>query len=307
MPDAGNAAEASLSLLITGASSQIGGCLIARILAANGTVIACSRKPQRGGKSGIRWIQLDLERPLPEGLPPDPHDLIHLAPLPLLPARVEELAGRGIRRLIAIGSTSRYSKVDSGHPGEREVARRLASAESVLADRCEAAGVVWTIFRPTLIYGVGQDQNVSAIARFVSRYRFYPLAGEGSGLRQPVHADDLAHACLLALHNPRTHGKAYNLAGGEVLSYRDMVSRVFASVGLPPRFIRLPPRLLRATLRLAAWLPRLQYLTPDMANRMNLDLCFDFSPAADDFGYSPRPFDPPRITRGHPGRAELQI
>jgi len=214
------------------------------------------------------------------------------------PPLVRELASRSVTRIIAFGSTSRFTKEASARPAERDVAQRLASSESDLAATCAQSSIAWTVLRPTLIYGAGRDRNVSAIARFVRRFGFFPLAGEGRGLRQPVHADDLARACLSALESPLTRNRAYNLIGGTTLSYRELVEAVFLSLGRRPRLVRVPLPLLRASLRVGSLLPGLRHLSPEMADRMDRDHRFDSEEARQDFGYAPRPFADPIDTGG---------
>jgi nucleoside-diphosphate-sugar epimerase len=136
------------------------------------------------------------------------------------------------------------------------------------------AGIGVTILRPTLIYGAGEDANVSAAARFIQRYGFFPLAWNAQGLRQPVHADDLASGALVALERPQTIGRTYALPGGETLPYRAMIERIFEALGRRPRFLRIPG--------LAA--------VSDLARRMARDQAFDIGPAARDLGYAPRRF-----------------
>ena len=149
----------------------------------------------------------------------------------------------------SFSSTSRLTKQDSTDASERRRAQALAEAEQGLSRTCDGLEIAWTLFLPTLIYGTGQDRNVSLIARFIRRFGWFPLVGGGSGLRQPVHADDLAAACLAALDNPRAHGGIYALAGGETLSYRVMVERVFQGLGQTPRLLPVPLWLLRAAIR----------------------------------------------------------
>ena len=103
-----------------------------------------------------------------------------------------------------------------------------------------------------------------------------------------MHADDLAQACLQALDRPETFGRAYDLPGGETLTYRAMAERIFAGLGRRPRIVPLPPALWRLAFRLAA--PR--GATAAMGDRMAEDLVFDDAPAAADFGWNPRPFRP---------------
>jgi nucleoside-diphosphate-sugar epimerase len=253
----------------------------------------------------VRWLSLDLARDLPSpgqaaspvqnrltaelGLEPTAL-LLHAAPIWLLPALLPLLSELGLRRLVAFGSTSRFTKRDSSSARERDTARRLGEAEETVESICRDRSIAWTIFRPTLIYGGGRDRNVSAIARLVRRLGFVPVAGPALGARQPVHADDLARACLATLDNPATFGKAYDLPGGETLTYAEMVKRIAHGAGRKPRLLHVPLPALRIAIGLARLLPSFAYLSMEMADRMNEDLTFDHGPARRDFGYAPRGF-----------------
>jgi uncharacterized protein YbjT (DUF2867 family) len=136
------------------------------------------------------------------------------------------------------------------------------------------------------------DRNVTLIARLIRHFGVFPLLGKGSGLRQPVHADDLAAACVAVLDNPASFDRAYDLSGGETLSYRQMVERIFAALGRPPRFLPVPMAAFQMAMSAIARLPRFRDFNAEMARRMNEDLVFDASAARRDFGYAPRPFQP---------------
>jgi nucleoside-diphosphate-sugar epimerase len=131
---------------------------------------------------------------------------------------------------------------------------------------------------------------VSRLARLARRFGAIPLAGTGAGLRQPVHAEDLARAALAVLDHPATRGRAYDLPGGETLSYRAMVERVFEGLGRRPRVIPVPPVLWRAGFTVAGRL--LPGANAQMGARMEVDLTFDAGPAQRDFNWRPRDFRP---------------
>jgi len=277
-------------VVVTGATSQIGRFLLP-LLAEN--AIAVTAVSRRGGDPGLRaarWVTADLRQGVAWAAMAPCDAVIHLAQLPLLSAHLEPMARLGVHRVIAFSSTSRDTKAGSSDPEERALAAALANAEAELAQACERLEMAWTLFRPSMIYGAGLDQNVRFIARSLQRSPWFPLAGGGSGRRQPVHAQDLAQACLDALAAERTYGRVYVLSGGEILSYRDMVERIGAALGRRPRFISLPTGLLRRLLGMARRLPRARHLSPEMADRMKEDLVFDWSAAERDFGYRPRGF-----------------
>lgn len=274
-------------VLVLGATSLIGGYLLARLRALDITPIAVSRRPP---EDEVCWLDADLSDPrLVDGLPPVV-TVFSLSPIWLLPQALPALKARGMERLVAFSSTSRFSKAESPVAAERAVAQALIDAEAAIEAWCDDNGVAWTILRPTLIYAEGRDGNISRLAALIRRLRVLPLSGAGQGLRQPVHADDLAAGAVLAAGAATTEGRAYNLVGGETLTYRVMAERVFAGLGRRPLIVPLPPGLFALALRLAA--PLLPGATTAMGDRMARDLTFDDAEARRDFGWSPRDFHP---------------
>ncbi|KIO49292.1 NAD-dependent epimerase/dehydratase family protein [Nitrosospira sp. NpAV] len=281
-------------IIVTGATSIIGRFLLPRLVDAGYEVHAISRNyrenPDEIDKR-MFWYPLDITHP--EQLPGvNAQALIHLAPLWLLPPLLPVLSSLRITRVIGFGSTSLFSKIKSADAGEQQLVARFVAAEESITQLGGGLEINWTIFRPTLVYDCVHDKNIAVIARFIQRYGFFPLLGEASGLRQPVHADDLAEACIIALGQPVTFCRAYNVSGGETLSYRQMVERIFNSLGKSARFLIIPAWLFRGAIRVIMLLPGKRNMTPEMAMRMNVDLCFDHTDATRDFGFSPRPFLP---------------
>jgi GT2 family glycosyltransferase/nucleoside-diphosphate-sugar epimerase len=277
-------------IIVTGATSLIGDFLLPALVDAGYGVAAISRRPPDVPEHpALHWHRQDISlAPLDDTFGADA--LIHLAPLWTLPRMIPALAEGGITRIVAFSSTSRFTKHNSGYEKERLLAQQLGEAEEDLARLCGQFGIHWTIFRPTLVYSLGRDKNVTTIVRFIGRFGFFPLVGEGKGLRQPVHAEDLARACLSALNNPRTFDKAYNLSGGETLAYRDMVKRAFQDIGRTARIVSIPLPILRISLRGLSYLPVYRHITPEMANRINQDMVFEHTEAVEDFGFAPRHF-----------------
>jgi nucleoside-diphosphate-sugar epimerase len=287
---AGSEASAVLTCSVTGATSSVGRLLVDQLLTTGYTVHAIGRRmatPELGPSTA--WHQHDLTQ-----MEAFPHFtarvLFHIASIWLLPDRLEQFHANGVQRIIALSSTSRFSKANSSSPAEQAVAESLARAEDAIATTCERLGIAYSIFRPTLIYGVGRDRNVADIARFARRFGVFPILGKGLGLRQPVHAEDLAQACMLAVDASASFHQIYNLSGGETLSYREMVQRIFQALGQPARLVSVPEPVFRLVIHFARKIPKYRHLKPEMAARMDQDLCFDHLAAERDFGFSPRPF-----------------
>jgi nucleoside-diphosphate-sugar epimerase len=278
-------------ILVTGANGVIGAPLC-QVLSDTDTPY---KSVSRGVNSSIHW---DMQEP------PDTRSveqlraitcLIHCAPIWLLPAHLILLSQLGVTRIVAFSSTSVISKKNTGDSNEAHLVDLLAGAERSLMNFSKEQGVDVTILRPSMIYGFRRDQNVSKIADFIQRFGFMALVGEAKGLRQPVHALDLASAAVKILQEPVTFGNSYNLAGAETLTYRAMVEKIFIASGKAPRIISIPLWLFRVALRGMAVFSKFSY-SPEMATRMSQDLTYDISAARDAFGFDPQNFltDPNR-------------
>ncbi len=277
------------TVLITGATSQVGLCVLRRLLAAGAAVLAISRgDPIPFYHERLRWIKGDLtdEALHLHGYLADM--LVHCAPLWHLTGTIDLLADAEVKRVIAFGSTSVFVKALSKNSYEREVVEMLSQAESTISEKCTAKEMQWTILRPTVIYGVGLDLSITSLAQFIRRFRFFPVYPPAFGKRQPVHADDLALAVMQALFKESTYGKAYNVSGGEIMTYREMLERLFRLYNKPPRIV--VSTALPFLLDMAGKLTRRKHINGEIARRMNDDLVFFHDDAKRDFGFSPRPF-----------------
>lgn len=279
-----------MNIGLLGANSLVGECVISQLSKEGRHTVAFSRHPPDGSaKAGITWLRLSDSL----SAPPEVHpikDWLCVAPIWVLPQYFDMIQASSPRRVVALSSTSLFVKGNSSDHGEQHIAHRLAGGERALRAWAETHGAEWVILRPTLIYGRGRDKNLTEIVRFVQRWGFFPLLGQAEGLRQPVHAEDVAAACVSALTLPAVANRTYNLSGGEALPYREMVCRVFATVGKVPHLVTIPRWMFQVLVAIAHVLPRYKHWTVEMAERMNRDLVFDHADATRDFGFSPRPF-----------------
>ena len=274
--------------LIFGASGQIGLPLSTRLRADGWRVLAVSRRPRVDG-DGLHWLRGDFADP--PVLPPAVDAIFSCGPLDLF-ARWLAMAATEAPRVVAFGSTSVHSKRASADPGERDLARRLGEAEALLFATAARRGMAATVLRPTLVYGAGRDASLTRIVALARRLHGIVLPRGADGLRQPVHVNDLAAAAQLAAASPASHGRGYDLPGGETLAYADMVRRVLACQRPPLRLHRLPAPLFRMLLVGARLAGLARGLNDEAVRRMGEDLAFDAAPARRDFGYAPRPFRP---------------
>ncbi len=276
------------NIFIVGATNQIGHFLLP-MLKDNYNIFALSRKNHEDTK--INWIESDIKELDEESIDSFKIDiLIYIGSMEYL----GEFLGKfkNLERLILFSSTSAITKKDSAIEDEKKLSQTLFLGEENAKKWCSGNSVNITILRPTLIYGINKDKNVAVITNFIRKFKFFPLIGNGRGLRMPVHAFDLADTVLKIIDNHRSYGKTYSLTGAETLTYREMVERIFLSLNQKPIIINIPEFLFKALLIVVKIVPKYRYLSTGMADRINQDLCFDIEEAKKDFNYSPYPFIP---------------
>jgi len=273
--------------LVVGGTGVVGGYIVDHLILAGERPLALSRSPRN--KPGVVWFQGDLTKPETLQIPPFA-TLYCTADAVLLPAALPYLFNPSLKRIVIFSSTSVLTKIDSEVVAEREMWQNLADAEEKIVAACKQRDIEWTILRPTLIYAEGRDQNITPLSRLIRRFGVMPAVGGASGLRQPVHAEDLAIGAIAAASSPSAANKFYSLPGGETLTYREMVGRIFDALRRPRRTIRVPAYLWRAVFAFVK--PLFPGANVAMGTRMMMDMTFDCTPAKQDFGWSPRMFDP---------------
>ncbi len=285
-----NASElAGKTVLVTGATSQVGLYVVRHLLASGAAVLAVSRRETPPFYHPyLKWIKGDITNQnfSLQGFLAD--IAIHCAPLWKLPAIMSLLAASEVRKIVAISSTSVFTKALSANRNEQRVVSSLINAEQELSSSSLRHKISWTILRPTLIYGAGLDNNVTLLARLIKSFSLMVIYPPGLGRRQPVHAEDVALAALRAASSEVASGMSYNISGGEILTYRAMIERIFAALDRPVRIFETS--LLPTLLGFAGAILRLRNIHSEIAYSMNEDMIFFHDDAARDLGYKPRGF-----------------
>ncbi len=265
------------NLLVFGASGAVGRHLLPALAPGYG-VKPVSRTPAPG------WLLADLRDNAVAW--PDCDGVISLGPLDAFAEWMCRSPIPSLRRVLAFSSMSADSKRASADERERVLADTLRRSEDALREIAAPRAIALTIFRPTLIYGAGVDRSLAPIARFMRRWHAAPFPLGACGLRQPVHAADLALACSAALENTATFGKTYELGGGERLTFAAILARLRASAGT----FTVPLPVPIVLLRVASALSGSAMFGRGAIDRLNTSLVADNSAAVADFGYAPRPF-----------------
>jgi len=122
--------------------------------------------------------------------------------------------------------------------------RGKAEAEAVFMDAFAQKGFPVTMMRPSHCYGPGKPllDIWGYDGALVSRLRAglpIVVAGDGHGLWQPGHVDDMAKGFVGALGRERTKGKAYNIVGDEVMTWHNFHRRMGEAIGVEAKVVPL--------------------------------------------------------------------
>jgi len=173
----------------------------------------------------------------------------------------------GTRRVVHLSTVEVYGnasgEVREGHAlhPSNAYGRDKLAAEGV----CEAAragGLEVAILRPAIVYGPFSRWWTERPAERLASGLWSSLGGDGEGLCNAVHVDDVVSLVLLALRNPEAAHGAFNVTGPEAPTWNAYFRALNDALGLPPlgepstAAVRLrsgllepPRRLARLTLR----------------------------------------------------------
>ncbi|GMR21511.1 MAG: NAD-dependent epimerase/dehydratase family protein [Gammaproteobacteria bacterium] len=277
---------------VLGASSMVGKRLLPLLVQSNNEVLAFSRDAEKHRKEesnpNVLWAALSEASDVESA--GSIKEWISFIPIWKLSGFLPFLKTYGAHRIVALSSTSRFTKEYSSDKADRELSKEILISEEKLASWAKDNDINWTVLRPTLIYGHGLDKNISEIARLINKFGMFPLLGTANGLRQPVHVDDVAGACMQALDTPQTFNRAYNIPGSEKLTYREMVKRVFVAMNKKPRIVTVPLIVFWFAMFILRYLHRFRDVSVATIERMVQDMVFEYTDATRDFGFAPRKF-----------------
>jgi len=140
--------------------------------------------------------------------------------------------------------------------------------------RAAPATLDWTLFRPSVIFGVGD----SLLNRFAALLRlsggFMPLARAHARFA-PVWIDDVVGAFERALHGGATSRQSYDLCGPEVMTLGDLVRYTGELAGTGAHVLPLPDALGRLQARIMDFVPGKPFSSDNFRSLTVDNICRD--------------------------------
>jgi nucleoside-diphosphate-sugar epimerase len=158
-------------------------------------------------------------------------------------ALLDAAVANGVRRF-AYGSTigvygfASEGRLDEDSPMRPQNIYGCTKLEAEQLVRTYAGRIEPVVLRISETYGPG-DFRLLKLFRAIKRGRFM-MIGPGANQHQVIYVDDLSHGLLLGVTHPAAIGETYVLAGQDVMTTKEMVTKVAAALDLPPPRLRLP-------------------------------------------------------------------
>ncbi len=179
--------------------------------------------------------------------------------------------------------------------GVRDDPRRPYLASKWRGERVViASGLAWTIVRPGVIFGPGDD-FVTNLAAMLRQAAVFPAPAGGRAPLQPVAVEDVAEAIVSALARPEAVGQIFDLVGPERLPLRAWVLRMAAALELRVWLVPAPAPLLAPALAVMERLLSAPPLTRAQLGLLRDGVVGELAQTRALLGREPQPLDPSRI------------
>lgn len=280
-------------ILITGATSQLGEVIVNKLKENHEKIRCFVRETSKidilkdenvefafGNFNDVKSIERALE---------DVDYVIHVGGIWYAKdiLSILDLQNRVIKKLVFVGSTSKFQKVNSKDPKEIDLVTRMTAAEEIINKSKQNT----IIIRPTMLYGIDKDKNILTLIKFMDRFHVFPIIGKGEGLKQPVHVFDVADAVLKTMYSEKLVKNEYNIPGAKSIEYKGIILSIKKNLKKPVIVLNIPLSLAKIGFKIYKSLNPKTIVNISMVNRVNKSFIFDFDSAKRDFDYTPMTFE----------------
>jgi uncharacterized protein YbjT (DUF2867 family) len=178
-----------------------------------------------------------------------------------------EGAGTVAKAANAVGARMVHiSAIGADENSQSRYARAKAAGEQAVLSAIPSA----TIMRPSVVFGP-EDQFTNRFAFLARMAPALPLIGGGLTKLQPVYVGDVATAVADAVDGKTRAGATYELGGPEVLTMREIIEIILATIERQRMLISLPFGLAKLQATFLQFAPGALKLTPDQVALLRSD------------------------------------
>lgn len=211
--------------------------------------------------------------------------VFHMANKRLIQPLADAVArAESVRNVIMVSSTIVYSKYYRN--------LYLKEDEAVCIEKFKRRGVKYIFLRPTMIFGLPRDGNISRFIRWFLKYPVFPIVGKGRATIQPVSRLDLAEAYWQVLQNfPSITRTEYIISGQRPMTLLEMFQTICALAGRKVHFVNVPFPIAKAGVEAVYLLSGKQCDYREKLDRLTEDRAYPHGEISEDLGYAPLSFE----------------
>jgi len=254
----------AMKIAIIGATGFVGGYLVDAFLATGHEINALVRPGSEGKLVGdtVKAISGDIDseeaiRNTLEGCDAVIYNVGLLREFPRRGITFEQTQYQGVVDTIAAAKDVGVSRLLlMSAIGVRDPGTKYQSTKRRAELYALQSSLDVTVLRPSVIFGDprGTMEFATQLYRDMVRPPI-PAAGFVGVRMSPVHINDVADAFVAALNDPESIGATIELAGPEILSWQEIVTRIGAATGKRKIILPMPIWVMRIGARLFDWLP----------------------------------------------------
>lgn len=194
---------------------------------------------------------------------------------------VEACEKASLKRVIFISSTSIFTSLNASSKKIRN------KAENII----KKSNLIWSIIRPTMIYGTPKDRNMIRLIRWIDKVPIIPIFGDGNSLQQPVYVKDLAKFIVDILDNENSFKNDFNISGKSPLTFNQIIREISDILNKRPFKIYLPYLLCVRIINIFEHFKINFPIKGEQILRLNENKSFSYSKAETLIGYKPVDFN----------------
>jgi len=289
-----------MKVLVLGGSGFVGTHLIPRLLQRGHEVTLLSRG-KRSSPLPVRQLRGDVSSGigLKEALQGQEAVIYLVGIIREKDQSFQAAHVEGVRRTLELIPPSTRVLHMSALGARRGTGSRYFETKAQAEELVEASAASWTILRPSLIFGEGDDFFSNVLKGLVrAPLPFIPQIGDGHFPFRPIWAGDVAEAFAQALEKPETIGKRYDLVGPKEYTFRELLLLEREALGSRKPLVPIPLGLMDLVVPLLHPLP-FSPITRDQYIMLKAGNTGDPGPMRQAFALEERPLEVelPRILK----------
>jgi uncharacterized protein YbjT (DUF2867 family) len=284
-------------ILVTGATGFVGSHLVTRLRKENLPVRAMVRDLRKAAQLadlGAEVVQGDItDAASLQSAANGAERVVHLVGIiqETASASFQKIHGEGTRNILDAAKKANirhffFQSALGTRPGAKS---RYHQTKWEAEELVRASGIPFTILRPSLIYGPG-DQFTIRLSEMIRLSPVLPIIGSGKSKIQPIFIDDLVTCIVKAVTSECCLNEMYEAGGPDQLTYEEVTRAIAEALGVRRPKLHVPLFFMKPMARFLESVLPTPPVTTDQLIMLQEDNVCNMSDIRDAFGIEPISF-----------------